>query len=351
MLQHINSAQESLALECYICKPGAVIDRFRIALIAACERGVHVQLLLDAFGSDGLAGGYWREFERCGGQLRWFNPMRLLRLSFRNHRKLLVIDGMTAFAGGLNLADEYDGDGITRGWRDLAVELRGPLVDALAINFNQMWALAAFEPSDLRRFAHAHAVPNLDTRQPKLLLAGPGCRTGRLRRQLFADLRTARRVSLHAAYFLPSRKLGRLLAAVALRGEVRILMPGVSDVPVAKLATYHAIRRINSEAIHYFEFIPQMMHAKLMVIDDVVYVGSANLDVRSRFINYELMLRIPVRALAEQALAIFDSDLHHSRRCQVPEASWWLRLRQHTAYWLLARIDPYIASRKLRMLQ
>ena len=90
MLQHIERAKHRVALEFYICKPGAVSDRFRIALIAACLRGVHVQLLLDAFGSDEVAGGYWRELEQCGGQLRWFNPMRLLRLSFRNHRKLLA---------------------------------------------------------------------------------------------------------------------------------------------------------------------------------------------------------------------------------------------------------------------
>jgi hypothetical protein len=116
-----------------------------------------------------------------------------------------------------------------------------------------------------------------------------------LRRQLYADLRTASRVTVHAAYFLPSGELGRMLTNVALRGEVRILMPANSDVPVAQLATWHAIRRLGSVAIRFFEYLPQMMHGKLLVIDDVVYVGSANLDVRSRLINYELMLRYPCR--------------------------------------------------------
>ena len=120
MLQHIERAEHSVALEFYICKPGVVSDRFRIALIAACLRGVHVQLLLDAFGSDEVAGGYWHELEQRGGQLRWFNPMRLLRLTFRNHRKLLVIDRATAIVGGLNLADEYDGDACWRMWRCVA---------------------------------------------------------------------------------------------------------------------------------------------------------------------------------------------------------------------------------------
>ena len=109
-----------------------------------------------------------------------------------------------------------------------------------------------------------------------------------------------------------------MLADVALRGEVRILMPANSDVPVAQLATWHAIRRLGSVAIRFFEYLPQMMHGKLLVIDDVVYVGSANLDVRSRLINYELMLRLPVPALAEQARGMFDADLQHSRPGQWP---------------------------------
>lgn len=351
MLQHIEQARHSIALEFYICKPGAVAARFRAALIAACLRGVRVQLLFDAFGSDGVAGGYWREFERRGGQLRWFNPIRLLRLSFRNHRKLLLTDGATAIVGGLNLADEYDGDGITGGWRDFALALRGPAVDALADSFGRMWALAGFGTTDLRAFVRTRPPSNRDPSRPALLLAGPGCRTVDLRRQLYADLRTASRVTVHAAYLLPSRKLFRLLADVALRGEVRILIPANSDVPVAQLATGHALRRLRGTAIQCFEYVPQMMHGKLLVIDDLVYIGSANLDVRSRLINYELMLRLPAPALAAQARELFEADLQHSRPSRISRPNWWLWLRQRAAYWLLAQVDPYIASRKLRMLQ
>lgn len=351
MLRHIEGARHRVALEFYICRPGAVADRFRAALTDACRRGVQVQVLLDAFGSDEVAGGYWREFERRGGQLRWFNPMRLLRLSFRNHRKLLLTDGASAIVGGLNLADEYDGDGVTRGWRDFALELRGPLVDALAGSFERMWALAAFEAADLREFVRTRPAPDPDTSRPALLVAGAGCRSVDLRRQLYADLRTASRVTVHAAYFLPTRRLGRMLVEVARHGDVRILMPANSDVPVAQLATWHAIRRIGGTAIRFFEYLPQMMHGKLLVIDDLVYIGSANLDVRSRLINYELMLRLPAPALAEQARGMFEADLQHSRAGRMNSPSWWLRLRRRAAYWLLARVDPFIASRKLRMLQ
>jgi cardiolipin synthase A/B len=351
ILQHVERAQRSIELEFYICKPGAVANRFRMALIAASMRGVQVQVLLDAFGADESAGGYWRELEQCGGQLRWFNPIRLLRLTFRNHRKLLVTDCATAIVGGLNLADEYDGDGVTCGWRDFALELRGPIVDRLHGSFERMWALAAFEPSSFRNFARPHRPLGRDASAPQLLLTGPGRGTGALRRQLLADLRKASRVTLHAAYFLPSHELGLMLANVALRGKVRILIPAKSDVPVARLATWHAIRRIDCAAIRFFEYLPQMMHGKLLVIDDVVYVGSANLDVRSRLINFELMLRLPVPALAEQARAMFETDLRYSRPATTAAPTGWQKLREHAAYWLLAKFDPYVASRKLRMLQ
>ena len=349
MLQHIEQAQQSILLEFYICKPGTVSDRFRIALIAACRRGVRVQLLLDAFGSDAVAGDYWREFEQWGGQLRWFNPIRLLRLSFRNHRKLMVADGVIAIVGSLNLADEYDGDGVNHGWRDLALELRGPLVDALALSFVRMWALARFDPIALRDFARAVPLSDQNASTPALLLAGPGCRTIDLRGQVYADIETASRVDVHAAYFLPSQQLRVALAQAALRGEVRILMPANSDVLVAQLATSHAIRRMNG--IRFFEYLPRMMHSKLLVVNDVVYIGSANLDVRSGFINYELVLRLPAPALAQQARTIFEADLQYSRPVDIAATSWWLQLRQRMAYWLLARVDPYVASRKLRMLQ
>jgi len=350
MVRHIDGAQYSVAIEFYICKRGAVLDRVRIALIAARLRGVRVQVLLDAFGSDEVARGYWSELEACGGQLRWFNPMRLLRLTFRNHRKVVLTDGATAIVGGLNLADEYDGDGVVRGWRDFALELQGPTVDALSRSFERMWALAPFGPSNLRHFALGRSTVTGDTSLPALLLAGPGSGTDELRRQLHDDLRTASNATIHAAYFLPSRELGRLLANVARRGEVRVLLPARSDVALAQLAARHAIARMGTTAIQFFEYLPQMMHGKLLVIDDVVYIGSANLDVRSRVINYELLLRLPVPLLASQAREMFEIDLLYSQPATIAARTWLQKLRQRAAHWLLARLDPYVASRKMRML-
>jgi cardiolipin synthase len=276
--------------------------------------------------------------------------MRLLRLTFRNHRKLLVADRVTAIVGGLNVADEYDGVGVAAGWRVFALEVEGPIVEELFASFERMWTLSPFRPSNLRRFAMAPVRAPWNSSRPALLLAGPGSRSVNLQRRLHDDLRTASQASIYAAYFLPSRELRRRLGSVARRGDVRILLTARSDVPLAQLAARHAIGRIGATPIRFYEYLPQMMHGKLLVIDDVVYVGSANLDVRSRLINYELLLRLPVPLLAAQAREMFEVDLVYSRPATTPAATWLQRLRQRAAYWLLARFDPYIASRKARML-
>lgn len=350
MLERIASARVELILEFYICKPGNVAERFRRALTEACRRGVRVRLLLDAYGSDEVAGGFWRELEQAGGELRWFNPLQLLRLSFRNHRKLFVADDI-AIVGGMNLADDYDGDGILGGWRDLAIELHGPLVDDLCASFDRQWVLASFSPEAWRRFVRSRPRTDDPGDRSALLLAGPGCRSAELRRALHRDLHRASRVDLHAAYFLPSRRLRVALKDAARRGAVRVLVPAHGDVPMAQFATRHAIRRMSSSGLRFFDYLPQMLHSKLLVIDDIVYIGSANLDVRSRLINFELMLRLPAPGLAAQARTLFERDLTHARPSPPPARGPWRRWREQAAYLLLARIDPYLARRKLRMLQ
>lgn len=308
-----------LVLEFYICRPGIIAERFHDGLVHACHRGVRVRLLLDAYGSKEVADGFWRALVDASGELRWFNPLRVLRLSFRNHRKLFFADA-AAVVGGLNLADEYDGDGVRRGWREVAVIARGTIVEALRHGFDRQWYLAAFTPDAWRRFTRGRVGRPVHADAPALLLAGPGCRSAELR-----------------------RALRRALAGVARRGVVRVLVPARGDVPLAQFATRHAMRRLAGSGVRFFDYLPQMLHSKLLIIDDIVYVGSANLDTRSRLINFELMLRLPVPALADEARALFERDLAHARSSAAPEGGAWQRWRERAAYFVLARIDPYVA--------
>jgi cardiolipin synthase len=357
MLLHIGAARLSVALETYIFQPDEVGDRFRRALLGAARRGVKVRLLLDAYGTSGVPVNYFDDLLSAGAHVIWFNPKRFLRLSFRNHRKLLVCDEAVAIVGGLNIASEYDGDGISQGWRDFAVEVIGPLASGLAVSFERMCVLAPFKTADVRAFAlgrPSHGSEIASASEPSVLVSGPGWRSAALRRALHVDLEKARNVDAYACYFVPSRRIRRLLRAAARRGTVNVIVGAKTDVPMARWGSERWFAWWLRAGVNLFEFTPQILHAKLIVIDDIVYVGSANLDTRSLQINYELLLRLPVSELAQQVRELLHSDRQRSRQLALgpwlAHRHWWQRMRSWWAYWILTRLDPYVARRRWKAL-
>jgi cardiolipin synthase len=157
------------------------------------------------------------------------------------------------------------------------------------------------------------------------------------------------------AYFLPALRLRRALTRVVRRGgSVQLILPGKSDVPISMLAARSLYRRLLRGGVKIDEYQPQILHAKLIIVDDTVYVGSANLDTRSAHINYELMLRLENKAIATEAREIFAKMRGQCHR--VTGEEWrkshtiWRSLKQRWAYFLLNKIDPYIAARQWRAL-
>ncbi len=354
MVQAIGEAKTSVCLEMFTFSHSEIGQRFRVALAAAARRGVRVRLILDAFGSFGLSHRYFDELVAAGGELRWFNVLRLTSFSFRDHRKLLVLDDTQAFVGGCNIADEYNGDGITSGWRDTGVCVCGPVAAVLAEEFDHQWERATgrvwnFPRGGVRRQAVAG-----NGKQVEALFMKPGLGRNPLRETLWKNLATAQEVAITAAYFLPPQRLRRRLAQAVARGaRVRLLLAGKSDVPLMKLASRSLYRRLLQQGVEVWEYQPQVLHAKSIVIDDIVYVGSSNLDPRSLRINFEVMLRIEDAALAATAREQFEADLRERARPITLDAmlqgrSWWERLKQRLAYWLFARLDPEVAALKLQ---
>src|ERR1700679_1705613 len=145
MLSAITAAQTSVQLEVYHYSDGKLGRQFLEVLMAAAERGVKVRVLVDAVGSWVLPGDFFNPLGAAGAEVRRFNPLHLWRFGVRNHRKLLVCDDSVIFLGGFNLADEYDGDGVTRGWCDLGVQIEDPaLAQKLTVSFDGLFKLAAF---------------------------------------------------------------------------------------------------------------------------------------------------------------------------------------------------------------
>jgi cardiolipin synthase len=173
---------------------------------------------------------------------------------------------------------------------------------------------------------------------------------------LLRDLRSARSIRIIAAYFLPPRPVRRALVRAARRGaNVQIILGAKSDVPLLQLAFRRFYQSFLRAGIELYEYQPQVLHAKLIIADGVVYAGSANLDRRSFLANYELMLRVTQTVVAVEAEGIFESALSHCRR--IERKSWrtsrtvWGKLKEWGAFFLLARVDACWSRRQLRNLR
>ncbi len=348
MLAAIESARESVRLETYIYAGDSIGQRFRDALIKARRRGARVSVLFDALGSLNLPNSFFDPLRAAGGEARRFNATLLSRFGIRDHRKLLICDEKVAFVGGFNIAREYEGDGVTCGWCDLGLKIAGTLVKDLAASFDEMFDRALMPQPPFVRLHKSTSKRTVRAPHEQLLLSGPGRGQSPIKSALRRDLARARKVQMVMAYFLPTWRIRRsLLRVVRAGGSVELILAGKSDVTLAQLAGQSLYRRFLRRGVRIFEYQPQILHMKLIVIDDVVYVGSANLDQRSLKINYELMVRFRNAAMAAEATDLFNRTKKHSHEIMLDEwrksRSLWQRIKQRLAYLLLVRMDPRIA--------
>ena len=308
-------------------------------------------------GAGGLPPEYWQELRAAGGTVAYFNPVSLLRFSIRNHRKLLLVDDRLAFIGGFNIADEYDGDGVKRGWRDLGLATRGPVIPLLALTFDVMWEHREFRHRRLfrgrRGFGWRHRLKAC--RQTNVLPTGPGLGRNVFRQALLRSLRSARDVQIISAYFVPSLRLRRALARIVRRGgRVRLILAGRSDVALSQAASRSYYRRMLANGIEIAEYQPQILHTKLAIVDDLVFAGSSNLDIRSLGLNYEIMLRLTQPGFAQEGRAIFEADWARSkpieRAAWIRSRTWTDRLYGQFARFVLTKFDPWFTRHQMRNL-
>jgi len=317
MLASIAKARREVWLESYIFADDAVGRRFAAALAARASAGVDVRLHVDAAGSL-----FWvsrrlaRELVRAGVQVRWFHRWSWrdpLRYNRRNHRKLLVVDGVEAYVGGFNIHVENSRAlyGEER-WRDTHVRLDGTLARQAAALFEAFWAGDRGWTPASRGDALGVLLPG-NTRRCRAALR---C----LYDQAFADAR--RQAYITTPYFVPDHKLQERLVETAGRGvDVRLLVPHKSDVPLARWAGRAAYQKLLRAGVRIFEYLPRVLHAKTVVTDGAwAVVGTANFDYRSLFLNYELTLVSRDTALCASLERQFMADLAQSREVQLRTA-------------------------------
>jgi len=350
LLALIGSARRSLRLLYYIYSGDAAGLQIRDALIGALGRGVSVAMIIDGFGSD-ASDAFLAPLVAAGANLCRFIPGLGRRYLLRNHQKLALADERHAIIGGFNVSGEYFGMGADHVWRDLGLSIEGPAAARLAGYFDALsqWTRRPRAPiRALRRALYRWSGPAGPVRW---LLGGPARRLSPWVRTVKRDMQRARRLDMIAAYFAPNPAMLRRLERIAERGgEVRVLTAAKSDNGATVAAARHCYRRLLKAGVRIFEYQPTRLHTKLFVIDDATDIGSANFDMRSLYLNLELMLRIHDPAFAAHMRSYFEGELERSqeisRAAHRAHSTWLNRLRWGLAYFVVAVLD-YNVSRRL----
>ena len=317
-LDAIRRAERTIFFEHYIIANDDIGREFVQAMTERARAGVRVRAVYDWFGGFGVGSSrLWRPLLQAGGSVRCFNPPRLdspFGWLTRDHRKLIVVDGEVAFVSGLCVSRKWVGDP-ARGiepWRDTGIELRGPAVADVEDAFSQIWAAlgATVDPTELTPASRMAPAGDVTLR----VLATIPSMAGLYRLdQLIAAMAT-RTLWLTDAYFLGVAPYVQALRAAALDGvDVRLLVPGTSDVPWVSRVSRASYRSLLEAGIRVFEWNGPMLHAKTAVADARwARVGSSNLNLASWIGNYELDVAIEDTAIAERMALMYEMDLEHA---------------------------------------
>jgi len=334
MLEAIRGARKSITYAQYLYKGGTIARELARAFAERCRAGVEVKLLIDSHGGGNMPVDIPELWKQAGCDLRWFRrikffqfitPWELLDYNYRNHRRILVIDGKIGFTGGNGVSDAWTGDGRTKGhWRDTDVEVEGPAVRQLQGAFVESWRETT--GNVLGGEIYFPALAPAGGSDAQVVKSSP--MSGSFDAYLFylMSIEAAKKsIYITNPYFLPGDRLTEALIAAASRGvRVVLLTPGVIDWQVVYRASRSGFGPLLLGGIKIYEYQPALMHAKTMVIDGMLAtVGSTNLDNRSFALNEEIDLVVRDAGVARQLETSFAEDLKHST--EVTYEAWQSR--------------------------
>lgn len=351
MFEAIASARDHVNIESYIVEDDGPGEELAQLLIRKCAEGVRINLIFDAWGSWRTPARYFERLRAAGVQLLEFNPINPFRhpiawsLHLRDHRKLTVVDGRIGFIGGVNISSVYSPassgtpQSATGCWRDTHVRIEGPVVARLQRLFLDHWRASSHGPAQPADYFPALAEAGGER------VAVAACDAGRRRNPFYRALLNAidgaeERIFVTSAYFVPTRRLVRRLIAAARRGvDVRLALPGVSDVWAPLAAGRSIYGRLLSSGVRIFERHNAMLHAKTVVIDGVwATVGSSNMDWRSILHNAEANVVVVDRGFAARMEELFRCDVEQSR--EVTHESWSQRpLVSRATEWIARKLE------------
>lgn len=354
LLQLIAGATTSLRLFYYQFAADRIGTEVRDALIAACGRGARVHLAVDGFGSSDAPDSFFQPLINAGARFCRFHPRWGRNYVLRNHQKLAIADGRTAMIGGFNIADPYFDPARTDSWRDLGLIVSGEAVAQLALYFDRLFAWIIRDRISLFSLRRLIPVVTADADQRvRWVFGGPSRRLSPYARRVQSDFRSGRQLDMMMAYFAPNRRFIALIGDIAERGAARLINAGKTDVALSRAAAWSTYGRLLRQGTQIAEFQPAALHAKLIIIDNITYMGSGNFDIRSLYLNLEVMLRIDDADFAARMRSLFDREWQQSDPIKLAVynrlASRWNRFRWRFAYWIFATVD-FATTRRLTRL-
>ncbi len=322
VFEAIRAARAEVIVETFIVHEDKVGWQLHEELVNAAKRGVQVDVMVDGFGSMALGRKFIEEFVAAGARLRTFDPSRrILGITFgvlrRMHRKLVIVDGSTAFVGGINFSADHLADFGPGAKQDYAVRVDGPVVDDI-----RRFAVNAIAPSERRRPARLPAATKSQGSASVHFVTRDNVEHHNdIERHYRAAIRTARKsIVIANAYFFPGYLLLRELRRAARRGvEVRLVLQGEPDMLIAKVAASLLYEHLQQDGVHIHEYCKRPLHGKVAVVDDEwSTVGSSNLDPLSLSLNLEANLVIKDRAFAAQLRRRLDALVQEDCRLVAP---------------------------------
>ena len=320
MLDATRSARATICFETYIYWSGDIGAQLAGALSERAKAGVQVNVVIDWVGSLRLDKSVLEQIGKAGVVVHQYRPLRwynLVRLNNRTHRKLLIVDGQTAFTDGVGIADQWSGNAEgSEHWCDMYFSVRGPVVAQFQAAFNDNWIKATGQVLNGERYFPP--LSKAGDSNAHLFISSPAGGSDSMQLMyLMAIAAAAKQIDLQSAYFVPDALSIKALIAAQMRGvKVLLLLPGEHiDLETVRLASRAQWGPLLLAGVEIHEYLPTMMHNKMLIVDnELVSVGSTNFDVRSFRLDDEASMNVYDRAYAERMSAVFEDDLKRTRR-------------------------------------
>ena len=317
----IRGARRTINYAQYVFEDGEPAEDVAAALADRCRAGIKVNVLLDAVGALAMPNALRDEMSKAGCRVETYRPLRPLaldRLNYRNHRRILVVDGLAGVTGGSGISGKWSGNGREEGhWRDTDVLLEGPVVEQLQGAFAENWLEATGVAIGGPEYFPRRRLDSKGLVDAQVVRSSPaGGSTAMYTMFLLALASAQHSIHITNPYSVPDDKMITTLVAAAKRGvQVVLIIPGAIDHNLVRQASRSEFGRLLENGVQIYEYRPALLHAKTLIVDGIwSTVGSTNLDYRSFSLNEELNVAIYDVGTAQRLERIFADDLANSRR-------------------------------------